>query len=235
MTTAEYNRRRIANGLQPSTAIDANRLGAGTYNGLSKDLLDHTLYDTVPFSTTLPNQSFFQTGLGQPLGASITTPKTLAHTNMKNGARLPAGWAFLIKGIAIHLVNRAVDATETGTAKAAAFIRVLEASNFRLKFPGRDFDCEFPGDTFLPTISVTDLNAATINSSRVGDFMANKILPLRNQIVIGDVGGSSVDFTVDWAVDNTDAGVAAALTTLTAGTNADAFKVALIGTLEKLK
>lgn len=235
MTTAEYNRMRAARGLQASTAVDANRLGAGTYNGLSKDLLDHTLYDTVVFSTTLPNQSFFQTGLGQPLGANITAPKTLAHTNMKNGARLPAGWAFLIKGIALHFVNRVADSTETATAKAGAFIRVLEASNFRLKFPGRDFDCEFPGDTFLPTISVTDLNAATINSSRVGDFMANKILPLRNQIVIGDVSGSSVDFTVDWAVDNTDAGVAAALTVLTAGANADAFKVALIGTLEKLK
>jgi len=220
--------------IQRSVATDAARISSGTYNEMSRDIQDQTFYDTVCFSATLDRQSFFVDGIGKILpGTTIT--KTLAHTNVKGaGSRLPSGYQFLIKGLSINAQKRVVDSGETAIGFSAAVVRVLQASNFRIVFPGRDFDFETPGDAWLPTIASTDVIAMGA-AARTGDFLANKLLPLRNQIVIGSVGGAPVDFSVDWFVDRADSGVQAALNELTGGATPDALKFGLVGTLEKLK
>lgn len=224
--------------IQGTVMTDSQRLSAGTYNQLSRDVQDHTVYDTLCFSTSLQRQSFFVDGIGKTLAGTAIT-KSLAHTNLKSsGSRLPAGYQFLIKGITINAVRRVL-ADHTEINFAGSVIRVLQASNFRIVFPGRDFDLEIPGDTFLPTIAAIDqvsvqtpnLGVAVASS---GSFLANKMLPLRNQLVIGQIGGAPVDFSVEWFVDNQDSGVSTALTALTT-TSADALKLGLVGTLEKLK
>jgi hypothetical protein len=225
-------RRRV---IQATVATDAARISGGTYNEMSRDIQDQTFYDTVCFSATLDNQSFFIDGVGKPLAGAPTVTKSLAHTNIVGaGSRLPSGYQFLIKGLSINAQKRVVDAGETAIGFSAAVARVLQASNFRIVFPGRDFDYETPGDSWLPTIASTDVIAAGA-AARTGDFLANKLLPLRNQIVIGSVGGAPVDFQVKWFVDRADSGVQAALNTLTGGATPDALKFGLVGTLEKLK
>lgn len=222
--------------IQQTAVTDSNRMDGGTYSEWSSDLQDHTLYDTILFSSTLTKQTFFELGLGKILPGSTVT-KTLAHTNMSGqGSRLPAGQRFLVKGFTLNAIKRVVDSGETEVSFAAAVYRVLQASNFRLKFPGRDFDNEFAGDTFLPTIACQDVSAAaTGTQARTGDFLASKLLPLRNQIVIGDVKGSPVDFGLEWFVDNQDEGVAAALTVLAGGATKDGLKIGLVGSIQKLK
>lgn len=221
--------------IQRTVATDAQRIAGGTYNEVSRDIQDQTFYDTLPFSATLDKQSFFVDGIGKPLGSTPNVTKTLAHTNVKGaGSRLPAGYQFLIKGLTISAikVNHA-ESGETAISFAQAVTRVLQASNFRIVFPGRDFDYETPGDSWLPTICATDVVAAGA-PARTGDFLANKLLPLRNQIVIGTIGGAPVDFAVDWFVDRADTGVQTALNALTALED-DRLKFGLVGTLEKLK
>lgn len=226
------NARRV---VQTTVATDAARMSAGTYNEMSRDIQDQTFYDTVCFSSTLDNQSFFIDGVGKPLAGASGVTKTLAHTNIVGaGSRLPSGYQFLIKGLSINAQKRVVDSGETAIAFSAAVARVLQASNFRIVFPGRDFDYETPGDSWLPTIVSTDVIAAGA-AARTGDFLANKLLPLRNQIVIGSVGGAPVDFQVKWFVDRADSGVQTALNVLTGGATPDALKFGLVGTLEKLK
>lgn len=221
--------------IQRTVATDAQRIAGNTYNELSRDLQDQTFYDTLTFSTTLDRQSFFVDGIGKILpGTTIT--KTLAHTNVKGaGSRLPAGYQFLIKGLSINAQKRAWDQGETEVEFAAAVVRVLQASNFRIVFPGRDFDFETPGDAWLPTICATDSSTTATSVARTGDFLANKLLPLRNQIVIGSIGGAPVDFSVDWFVDRADSGVSTALNALAGGSTPDGIKFGLVGTLEKLK
>lgn len=174
---------------------DLQRVKAGSYSQVSGDVLDHVLYDQVVFAATTAraSTSFFTTPIGGQYTSGVT--KTKQETNMTDPGKLPAGQGFLIKEIGWNLPTMAVTADNDAAAVMQAIVNILGCSVFEIRIAGREFDLQFPGTMFLPSlISRTNsvIVAATALQAYSGDYLASGWMKLAAPIILGELVSFSV-------------------------------------------
>lgn len=214
----------------------ARQLQQGSYSGKAGDLLSHTLFDTIPFAQIGQTNRFFSSPVGaSTVSAGAATTKDNTWTNMLDSGKLPAGQKFLIKSVRPELVLVGPAATVQAIGVYQAFLRVMQATTFRIVLPGRDFDWESPASVFLAPAPLA-IKEATGNTDTVNHlyFGAPKI-GLETPIAIGDVDGAPVTFSFQAIVATADANVQAALTILGTTATEARLRVALLGNLVRLK
>lgn len=90
-----------------------------------RDSIAQPLYDTVLVATGATLATFFQVPVGQGVDAfnavGVTTPKTLAATNMDLAGQLPAGYSFQLMGFRIAFPWNTTQADISGALNAAVF------------------------------------------------------------------------------------------------------------------
>lgn len=214
----------------------------GSRPGGAGDAIEHTLYDTVKFATGW-NQlvEFFSVPQG---AAQLGVTKSFGHTNMVEARKLAAGNRFVIEAIAISFVqssgaaanaNQTPDTVADAIKKIHAFYHLLNYSVLRVKMSTLEFEFETPMSAWLPTLPVVGTDIASPNTAvaRVGDYLAQKVLKLGQQIVIANTDGSPSQFSVQILPDQNIASVTDALTVL--ATDGDALRVSLIGGMVRSK
>jgi hypothetical protein len=221
------------------------QLEGGTY-GSGGDVIDHILYDTAEFATTIvrPETRFFSKGFGGAFGYTVGATKTLTETNLTDTGRLVAGQSFLVKSMSLAFVDNLDEDQETGASNIAsklmlAYRAILRSSIFEFRFANQDFAWQAPGDVFLPSIFVNGgqvTGAANTPSVRVGDFGHYNWIGIKTPLVIGEM----VSFSVSMKTGSGDTG-AGAVGTLLNDASTELFtakslmKVLLKGTLTRSK
>lgn len=184
---------------------DLELIKQGSYSQVSGDVLKHVLYDTLRFAaaTVRATTTFFSQQIGQAYGDGV---KSKVETNLQDSGKLPAGQGFLIKGISFALRANMLG-TELDTNEIFSdFTTLIQNSTFEIRIAGREFDFQFPGTKFLPSIflgaraTVVD---ATDETFRVGQIMGNGHLKLETPIIIGEM----VSFNVTQITGNADTSV----------------------------
>lgn len=118
-------------------------LGRVTNPGQS-EVIRQPLYDHLLYAAAGAQQlTFFQAPIGQgsttALGATATTPKTKADTNMVMAGNLPSGQEFLVESIEVAFYPGSVSAASTFTVDAVTFFLAVASA--------------------VPTAQVDDVNA----------------------------------------------------------------------------
>jgi hypothetical protein len=165
-------------------------LGRGGSYSLSSDVLTHNLFDVraIP-ATFVQDHSFFSQGIGAPIEDGV---KAKQETNLADNGKLPTAQTFLVKRIGLGL-TLPVGANVSIPTLIQHYTAIIQHSLFQLKVQGRDFDLEIHGRQFAPAVAATGLNAATIYTTAVGDYVASGYYSLGNIPIFLD---SLVGFTV---------------------------------------
>ena len=153
-----------------NAAVQALNLGRGGSYSISRDIIKHFLYDAWIIPAAVVDHTFFQQGVGSAYGAAA---KTLNETDLFDSGKLPNGQTFLIKRIGVNIVSAFPAAGVNGAIIAQSAVNILQSSVWDIVVEGRTFDLRFPGSKLVPTISVSGITAATINTSRNGDSIAS--------------------------------------------------------------
>lgn len=186
-------------------------LGAGGSYSASRDIQKHFLWDTWLLPATVANHTYFMQGVGSPWGAGV---KTINETNLYDSGKLPNGQTFLAKKIGVSCITASPQTnTPAGQLVVQAFVNMLQSSVFEIQIQGRSFDLQMHGSKFTPAISLSQDTAATINSVRVGDYVASGWMSLDDYPIFID---SLVGFSVVQTLGNP---IAAIVTVINAGLN----------------
>ena len=177
-----------------SIMADLQRVKSGSYSQVSGDVLDHVLYDQVLFAATTAraSTSFFTTPIG---GAYGSVTKTKQETNMTDPGKLPAGQGFLIKEIGWSLPTMAMTADNDVAAVMQAIVNILGCSVFEIRIAGREFDLQFPGTMFLPSLASRTNSVyvqATAAPAFSGEYLASGWMKLSAPIILGELVSFSV-------------------------------------------
>ncbi len=126
----------------------------------------YTLYDTLPVTAAMASTTsrFFQ----NPTSGT----KGFDSTNLQLNGQLPKGQMFNCNGISMSVRFLAEgDDIDANTIVAAA-VNLIQYSTYSLKFPTRDFEVQFPGTEFLPSVTVSALNSAANGNSPIAQVAA---------------------------------------------------------------
>lgn len=202
---------------------------AGSYSNAG-DVIEHTLYDTRYFNTTISDGNFFV----QPIGAAWRSGiKSITETNMSDSGKLPTGQSFLVQRVGVSFQSYLAAAATDAEIVAQAFYNIMQSSVFELRIAGREFDLQVPGSSFVPAIPITG-TGSTVGINRIGDTISSGYVKLvRIPIPIGN----QVNFQVIQRLGNPDSNV---LTVLNAAAtelngNYSTMQVKLEGALQRRK
>ena len=174
-------------------AVQDINLGRGGSYSLARDVQTHNLWDVRAIPSANTSYSFFSQGIG---AAFENGSKDKQETNLADNGKLPTGQTFLVKRIGLALIAPIAAAAVNGATIIQAYNNILQHTLFQLKVAGRDFDLEIHGRQFLPSVAVSNLNAATIYATRVGDYVASGFYSLGSVPIFLD---SLVGFSVPMA------------------------------------
>lgn len=199
----------MARRFYPKSAVDAAAFAQQGSYGTSGDILDHVLFDSLPFAaTTVRAQStFFSVPVGGAFGAGT---KTQVETNMALQGQLPRTQNLIVKAWSIALVGMVVGADLDATTVVSAFTNIVQGSVFELHLAGREFDTQVPGTVFLPSVYVnarTTIVDATDRTFGTGSIVTSGWMSLDIPVTIE----SSANFSV---IQRTGSAIAALVTLL---------------------
>lgn len=195
----------LPNSLAKDVALGAN----GSYGG-SRDAIKHCIYDTRSFGTTISDYAFFTQGINTTFKSTLL--KTKNETNLLDGGKLPNGQTFLIKRIGIALISVLPAANTVTPTIIQAFINLVQSSVFELIIAGREFDFQYPGSAFVPSLSVHGISAAATGTAvRAGDAIASGWISIEEAPIFL---GPMVSFQLKHTLSNPDSNV---VTVLNAG------------------
>ena len=170
----------------------------GSYDKLTGDALDHTIYDEWRFAATTvrATTTFFSIGQGGTYGDGT---KGLSETNLSDAGRLPSGQGFLVKRISFALKFNALGTELDAGECLSDVVSLMQNSVFNLKIAGREFERQIHGTEFLPSIFLAaraTIVQATDNVFRAGDMLSAGDVKLSAPIAIGDnVGFNVIQYT----------------------------------------
>lgn len=186
---------KMASAIETGIMNDLKMVKAGSYSQVSGDVLDHVLFDMIPFQATTARgtTNFFTTPIGGPY--TSTTVKTALETNMTDPGKLPAGQGFVIKELGFFQPNMAVTADNDVATVMNALVIILGNSTFEIRIAGRQFDLQIPGSMFLPAITSRTnsvIVAATALQGYSGEYLASGWVKLASPIILGELVSFSV-------------------------------------------
>ena len=173
-----------------SQAVQDINLGRGGSYSMARDVQTHSVWDVRAIPAANANFSFFAQGIGAQFENGA---KDKQETNLSDNGKLPTGQTFLAKRIGLALIAPVEPGTVDTADVIQAYNNILQHTLLQLKVQGRDFDLEIHGRQFLPSVAITGLNAGTIYTSRVGDYIASGFFSLGAVPIFLD---SLVGFTV---------------------------------------
>ena len=142
----------------------------GSYSN-EGNVLQHTLYDTVPFPAAIAaTQTFFTV----PQGAT----KTLTETNITTASQLPNGQTFLIKELSLAYLLGIAGADVDQNVIVSAIYNIIQNSVFEIKIAGREFDLQKPGSELLPPLVAAALNSAANGAFPQSSFISTGSIKL---------------------------------------------------------
>ena len=214
---------------------DLELIKQGSYSQVSGDVLKHVLYDTLRFTATTarPTSTFFSQQIGQAYGDGV---KGKTETNLQDSGKLPAGQGFMIKAISFALRANMVG-TELDTNEIFSdFTTLMQNSTFEIRIAGREFDFQFPGTKFFPSVYLgarATIVDATDRPFRAGELMGNGHIKLETPIIIGEL----VSFNVTQITGNADSSVQTLINAASDGlaTQEAELQIRLDGTLVRSK
>ena len=179
--------------INQQTADLLSQLKSGTY-GTSGDVIFHTLYDQVVVGgANILQQEFFTTPIGAIVGSN---PKSKAWTNLRDTGKFPAGQAFIAEKMRLGFFNKSAT-TSAFVSQTNLFYQVLQNCNVEIQIVGREFEAQFAGSLFIPSVAVVGDSAVTVNNVRVGDYFSNASVKLITPVIFSELVSFKVVMTFD--------------------------------------